>query len=147
MKLNNKGFTLIELLAVIVILALLIVVAAGRVTTALDNSKKSALKTEAQKILNQKLSEIQSAKLLKPNPAEWTNDDVVGFDYDSKDIAGEDGTYSYTIYFDETYTVKAICIEDGTKWKLHDSLLIINNYEIKSDVDEYDPNSDVNRCD
>ena len=45
-KLNKKGFTLVELLAVMVVLALLMVVAGGSIGKALDNSKKTALKTE-----------------------------------------------------------------------------------------------------
>ena len=43
MKLNKKGFTLVELLAVIVVLALLMVVAASSIGSALDNSKQKAL--------------------------------------------------------------------------------------------------------
>lgn len=63
-KLNKKGFTLVELLAVIVVLALLMVVAANSVGTALDNSKKKTLQTEAQKVLTNFLAESQSSYLV-----------------------------------------------------------------------------------
>ena len=64
MKLNKKGFTLVELLAVIVVLALLMVVAAGSIGTALENSKKSALKTEAQKVLTSAAQDAVTANML-----------------------------------------------------------------------------------
>ena len=64
MKLNKKGFTLVELLAVIVVLALLMVVAASSIGSALDNSKKSALKTQAQKVLTTAAQDAISAQLL-----------------------------------------------------------------------------------
>ena len=63
-KLNKKGFTLVELLAVIVVLALLMVVAASSIGSALDNSKKSALKTQAQKVLTTAAQDAISAQLL-----------------------------------------------------------------------------------
>lgn len=63
-KLNKKGFTLVELLAVIVILALLMVVATRSIGNVLDNSKKSALQTEAQKVLSGMYQEVQSQKLV-----------------------------------------------------------------------------------
>ena len=64
MKLNKKGFTLVELLAVIVVLALLMVVAASSIGSALENSKKNTLKTETQKVLTSVYQEIESSKML-----------------------------------------------------------------------------------
>ena len=111
-RLNKKGFTLIELLAVIVILALLIVVAAGRVTNALDNSKKSALKTEAQKILNSKLAEVESAYILKGSTSGLTSAEVEGLS--GSKITGNDGTYTYSIALNGNLGVDSICVYDGS---------------------------------
>ena len=63
-KLNKKGFTLVELLAVIVILALLIVVVANSVLPAMNNSKQSALKTYAQRVIQAAKSNCMSAVML-----------------------------------------------------------------------------------
>ena len=63
-KLNKNGFTLVELLAVIVILALLIVVVANSVLPALNNSKQSALKTYAQRVIQAAKSNCMSAVML-----------------------------------------------------------------------------------
>ena len=51
-KLNNKGFTLIELLAVIVILALIMVIAIPQVLNSINNSRVSALHSEARSIVD-----------------------------------------------------------------------------------------------
>lgn len=62
-KLNKKGFTLVELLAVIVILALLIVVVATSVLPALNNAKKSALKTYSERVKTNAVQLCMSAEI------------------------------------------------------------------------------------
>ena len=64
MKLNNKGFTLVELLAVIVVLALLMVVATRSIGGSLDNAKKSAMESEAKKIVSKTYEDLQTASLM-----------------------------------------------------------------------------------
>lgn len=49
---NQKGFTLIELLAVIVILAIILSIAVPRITSLIDNSKKSSFESNAKMVLN-----------------------------------------------------------------------------------------------
>ncbi len=66
-KLNKKGFTLVELLAVIVILALLMVVATSSIGGAMNNAKKNALKTEAQKMLTSAYQDMKSSYMLSGN--------------------------------------------------------------------------------
>ena len=129
-RLNKKGFTLIELLAVIVILALLIIVAAGRITNALRNSKMSALKTEAQKILNSKLAEVESACLLNDNFADIEDSDIEGYTptrtgtapnriLQSAIITGSDGKYNYTINLNANLGVTTVCIDDGVDYQIN----------------------------
>lgn len=62
-KLNKKGFTLVELLAVIVILALLIVVVATSVLPALNNAKKSALKTYSERVKSNAIQLCMSSEI------------------------------------------------------------------------------------
>ena len=50
MKKNTKGFTLIELLAVIVILAIIMVTAVPQILNVIDNSRKSAWKSNVKMI-------------------------------------------------------------------------------------------------
>lgn len=83
-KLNKKGFTLVELLAVIVILALLIVVVATSVLPALNNAKKSALKTYSERVKSNAIqlcmsSEISGSKEYKPDTkkCEFTSIDSI----------------------------------------------------------------------
>lgn len=90
-KLNKKGFTLVELLAVIVVLALLMVVAANSVGTALDNSKKKTLQTEAQKVLTNFLAESQSTYLVDSTAITPTTGEKKDGDY-TYSIVGEIGT-------------------------------------------------------
>ena len=61
---NQKGFTLIELLAVIVVLAIIMIFAIPSVMTAMNNAKKGAFKTYAQKILNAAQAQYQSEVLM-----------------------------------------------------------------------------------
>lgn len=86
-KLNKKGFTLVELLAVIVVLALLMVVAASSIGTALDNSKKKALLTETQKLSTNITGEAQSLKLM--GTLSTTNLSAI--------YGGKDGDYAYKV--------------------------------------------------
>ena len=105
MKLNKKGFTLVELLAVIVILALLMVVAASAVGSAQENSKKSALSTEAQKIYNGISSEAKAFALI----GEWTAADI------TKTYPGTDGTdFKYDVDLSQygEITSFVICYQD-----------------------------------
>lgn len=96
-RLNKKGFTLVELLAVIVILALLMVVAASSIGSALDNSRKKTLKIAAQKFLNDNYSDAQSKKLMNA-----TVDSTVNIDKDD---------YTGSITFDSTTgNITAYCI-------------------------------------
>ena len=106
MKLNKKGFTLVELLAVIVVLALLMVVAAGSIGTALENSKKSMLKTETHKLQRNGESEALASYMngSTAKTAKYT-------------FSGTDGSqYSYKIqysYVNETkVTITSVCVAD-----------------------------------
>ena len=72
-KLNKKGFTLVELLAVIVVLALLMVVAGSSIGSALENSKKSALKTQAQKVLTSAAQDAVTANLLDSTLSDYSS--------------------------------------------------------------------------
>lgn len=63
-KLNKKGFTLVELLAVIVILALLMVVVATTVMPLMNDSKKSAFTTYAQKFQSTAMGQFEGQKVL-----------------------------------------------------------------------------------
>lgn len=49
-KLDRKGFTLIELLAVIVILAIIMVIAVPQILNVIENSRKSAWKSNVKMI-------------------------------------------------------------------------------------------------
>ena len=49
-KMDKKGFTLIELLAVIVILAIIMVIAVPKILNVIDNSRKSAWKSNIKMI-------------------------------------------------------------------------------------------------
>lgn len=80
-KLNKKGFTLVELLAVIVVLALLMVVAASSIGTALENSKKSALKTEAQKVLTSVAQDAVTQNMLDNSKATYIVEPTSEGDY------------------------------------------------------------------
>ena len=110
-KLNKKGFTLVELLAVIVILALLIVVVATTVLPAMNNAKKSALKTYADRV---KQNAIQLCMTKDIN--EGLTDSKCTFDALS-DIMGSD--------VDDTYTVtQAIVVtKEGNSFKVTDGSL------------------------
>ena len=92
-NLNKKGFTLVELLAVIVVLALLMVVAASSIGSALDNSKKGALESEAKKLLTNIESEARSIAIIKDLP---TNISELTTKY-----PGKDGDFSYVAKVDE----------------------------------------------
>ncbi len=62
-KLNKNGFTLVELLAVIVILALLIVIVANTAIPAMNNAKKKALQTYAQKVVQKAKENCAAEKM------------------------------------------------------------------------------------
>ncbi len=121
-KLNKNGFTLVELLAVIVILALLIVVVANSVLPAMNNSKQSALKTYAQRVIQAAKSNCMSAVML--NGGEPSSD-VNNCGNDSKKlnhkkVMGVDATeYSVAIYVTksgDTYSVTG-CVGDKSNNK------------------------------
>lgn len=99
-RLNKKGFTLVELLAVIVVLALLMVVAANSVGTALDNSKKKTLQTEAQKVLTNFLAEAQSTYLVDSTATTPTTGKKTDGDYTYSIVGaiGTDGIVKITSY-------------------------------------------------
>ena len=106
-KLNNSGFTLVELLAVIVVLALLMVVAASSIGNSLNNAKKSAMATEAEKVVAKTYEDVKMMDV----------SDTFTYTYAGVD-AGEgakDGDYHILIDFDATDTDKmvAVCITDG----------------------------------
>ena len=52
MKMNKKGFTLIELLAVIVILAVIALIATPVIAGIINDSKRSALESEAKTVVS-----------------------------------------------------------------------------------------------
>lgn len=52
MKMNKKGFTLIELLAVIVILAVIALIATPVISGIINDSKQSALESEAKTVVS-----------------------------------------------------------------------------------------------
>ena len=99
MKLNKKGFTLVELLAVIVVLALLMVVAGSSIGSALKNSKISATKTEAQKLLKSLFEEKYALASIGgiTAAAEGSGDD------------GADFIYKYT--FKTTGEISSFCLK------------------------------------
>ncbi len=107
-RLNKKGFTLVELLAVIVVLALLMVVAASSIGTALDNSKKKALLTETQKLITNITGEAQSLKLMGSLNA--TN--KLGSAYN-----GKDGDYAYSVTVNTHGYITALTVCYGTDYK------------------------------
>ena len=99
-RLNKKGFTLVELLAVIVVLALLMVVAASSIGSALDNSKRSATLTEAKKLLTGIGNEAQSLALM----GEVKADDI------KKIYTGTDGDYKYDVTVNKSGKVTALIV-------------------------------------
>ena len=106
-KLNKKGFTLVELLAVIVVLALLMVVAASTIGNALENSKKSALKTETQKLLKTVYEEKQALI-------------VTGSLGANLSTTGTDGSYKYKITVNTDGEITDYCVQyitSGTSYK------------------------------
>lgn len=102
-KLNKKGFTLVELLAVIVVLALLMVVAASSIGSALDNSKKKSLVSEAKKLYTNITSEAKS--LAMTNSLTSSNIQNV--------YKGKDGDFKYdvTINKDGDITALKVCYD------------------------------------
>ena len=77
-KLNKKGFTLVELLAVIVVLALLMVVAASSIGSALENSKKKALNIYADRVSEKAKELCMSSYLLDGNsPCTYSSVDAI----------------------------------------------------------------------
>lgn len=97
-KLNKKGFTLVELLAVIVVLALLMVVATSTIGNALENSKKSALKTETQKLLKTVYEEKQALI-------------VTGSLGTNLSTTGTDGSYKYKITVNNEGKITSYCVQ------------------------------------
>ncbi len=104
-RLNKKGFTLVELLAVIVVLALLMVVAASSIGTALDNSKQKSLLTEAQKLSTNISAEAQSL-LLTGNLSDTNLKKV----YSGKD--GSDYAYNVTLTKNGYIKSLVVCYKD-----------------------------------
>lgn len=102
-KLNKKGFTLVELLAVIVVLALLMVVAASSIGSALDNSKKKSLVSEAKKLYTNITSEAKSLAMTNT----LTSDNI------TKVYKGKDGDFKYdvTINSDGDITALKVCYD------------------------------------
>lgn len=113
-KLNKKGFTLVELLAVIVVLALLMVVAASSIGTALKNSKKSATKTEAQKIIRQLYQDNKSLSLTGSLTAvsaqEGTDGDTFTYKYD---VAATGAINNFCLKHSDGYWVTGTIDENG----------------------------------
>jgi len=112
-RLNKKGFTLVELLAVIVVLALLMVVAASSIGTALDNSKKKALLTEAQKLSTNITAEAQSLKLM----GELTETNL------KKNYTGKDGDYAYKVIVNDHGYITDLVV------------CYMNDYSVTVDID------------
>ena len=92
MKLNKKGFTLVELLAVIVVLALLMVVAASSIGSALENSKIKSLETEANKILTNAYTDLESSIMA------GTTSSITSSPY----FSGQDGDFKYGFKYSVT---------------------------------------------
>lgn len=125
-KLNKKGFTLVELLAVIVVLALLMVVAASSIGSALSNAKKNTLKTEAQKIITNVYQNAYSQYMLNSNIGQLTGYDMnqdgtvaaneyptsitSGTDIVGYNIKGIDGKYKFFVNVDTKGNIKAYCV-------------------------------------
>ena len=115
-KLNKKGFTLVELLAVIVILALLMVVALSVMGNVQNNTKKTALKTEGQKILNSINNDLESARILGTIDAST----VTGYTETGtgastiRTVEGTDGNYKYKVTLNSDKQITDFCISDGT---------------------------------
>ena len=97
-KLNKKGFTLVELLAVIVILALLMVVAASSIGSALDNSKKKSLVSEAKKLYTNITSEAKSLAMIN----------TLAQDKITKVYNGKDGDFKYDVTIDADGNITAL---------------------------------------
>ena len=114
-KLNKKGFTLVELLAVIVVLALLMVVAASSIGSALTNAKKNTLKTEAQKIITNVYQNAYSQYMLNGNIGGLTGYTnvapiVTAGATTGYTITGIDGKYEYTVKVDTQGNVTNYCV-------------------------------------
>jgi len=74
---EQKGFTLIELLAVIVILGIIAAIAIPAIGNVINNSKASAIKTDAQHILN--ATKLYVAEKGMPAPATLSKADLTDY--------------------------------------------------------------------
>ena len=114
-RLNKKGFTLVELLAVIVVLALLMVVAASSIGSALTNAKKNTLKTEAQKIVTNVYQNAYSQYMLNGNIGGLTGyTSVAAVGTTGYKITGTDGKYSFIVKVDKQGNVTGYCVNYNT---------------------------------
>ena len=119
MKLNKNGFTLVELLAVIVVLALLMVVATRSIGGALSDSKESAIKSEAAKLVSKTYEDIQSNQL---DPDKYTNftyatSTAIAGNVDSGDkVTLNDGDYHMVATIGAN-GIASICIDDSSSMK------------------------------
>ena len=111
-KLNKKGFTLVELLAVIVILALLMVVSLSVMGNVQNNAKKTALKTEAQKLLTSINNDLSSAKTLGTVDDSTVKGYVAKTDSDPAYVSETDGTYTIYVTLDTDNLINRVCITD-----------------------------------
>lgn len=109
-RLNKKGFTLVELLAVIVVLALLMVVAASSIGSALTNAKKNTLKTEAQKIITNVYQNAYSQYMLNGNMTQLSGYTSVAASGANYLITGKDGKYDFTVKVDKEGDIVSYCV-------------------------------------
>ena len=124
-KLNKKGFTLVELLAVIVVLALLMVVATSSIGGALNNSKKNALKTEAQKMLTSVYQEVKSEIMLDSSIYSGATPKYIlkndGTDYQGAFKIAENKIVDYCILYKNGNTTKFSIGKSGANITFDDS--------------------------
>ena len=103
MKNNKKGFTLIELLAVIVVLAIIMVIATGTITDALNKSKTGAWDDSCAMIKKQFKSNIVASYLTEGGNAECSGDTCHAIygtnsvDYPTFEIDLDNGVYTLTV--------------------------------------------------
>ncbi len=123
-KLNRKGFTLIELLAVIVILAILILLAMPSVLSIMEKSRKNALVTEAESIINAAktayTSDVTSGTARGDKTYEITDEDLGRYlDKDLTNYSGkvliefQEGTSKAKYYISISDGAYKLCGESG----------------------------------
>lgn len=140
-KLNKKGFTLVELLAVIVILALLMVVATRTIGGSLTNSRKSAMQTEAQKLLSKSYEDIQSAELNGNTISATTFTYAKSGETFTVPATGTakieltDGNYHAVLTINNSKVITNICIDDGNKNTYSKSVINGNTVQFSSNED------------